>query len=239
MAIEFRPLPRLTIVTVIAFAILITLGVWQLERLQWKRALIAEANANVSAPALSLDQALALGAEMVQYHRVAVTGRFDNAKEAYIFTTGDQGAPVYHVVTPLILADGRALMIDRGTIPLTLRDPKSRTAGLPQGEHRVIGVWRTPDAAGMFTPQPDTTKHVWYSRDVRTIAKADSVVLAAPVIVEADATPNPGGWPRGGQTVIQFRNEHLQYAITWFALAAALLGVYLAYHRSHGRLKFR
>ena len=103
----------------------------------------------------------------------------------------------------------------------------------------MVGVWRTPDAVGFFTPQADKAMRVWYARDVAAIAKADRVVLAAPVIVEADATANPGGWPKGGQTVVQFRNEHLQYAITWFALAAALLGVYLAYHRSRGRLNFR
>ena len=74
---------------------------------------------------------------------------------------------------------------------------------------------------------------------MNAIAKADGIDLAAPVIVEADATPNPGGWPKGGQTVVHFRNHHLQYAITWFALAAGLMLVYLAYHRSQGRLKFR
>jgi surfeit locus 1 family protein len=235
----FRPLPKLTIASLIAFAILVTLGVWQLERLQWKRALIGQANANLAAPALALEQALSLGAERAQYHRVSVTGRFDNTKEVFIFTTGADGAPVYHVVTPLELADGRALLVDRGYIPLTLRDPKARQGGLRGGVQHVVGVWRIPDAAGLFTPAPDLAKRVWYARDVAAIAKADGVTLAAGVIVEADATPNPGGWPKGGQTVVQFRNEHLQYAITWFALAAALLGVYLAYHRSRGRLNFR
>ena len=64
------------------------------------------------------------------------------------------------------------------------------------------------------------------------------MLLLAPVLVEADATPNRGGWPKGGQTEVHFRNEHLQYAITWFALAAGLLGVYIAYHVSRGRLSF-
>ena len=71
------------------------------------------------------------------------------------------------------------------------------------------------------------------------MARQDGVALLAPVVLEADAAPNPGGWPKGGQTVVTFRNEHLQYAITWFALAAGLLLVYFAYHRSLGRLGFR
>ena len=80
---------------------------------------------------------------------------------------------------------------------------------------------------------------IWYSRNVAAIAAADHVRLAAPVLVEADAAPNPGGWPKGGQTQITFRNDHLQYAITWFALAAALFGVYIAFHISKGRLAWR
>jgi surfeit locus 1 family protein len=239
MAIGFRPLPKLTIVTVIVFALMMALGVWQLQRLQWKLGLIAAANANLGAPVISLDQALSMGADAAQYHRVAVTGRFDNAKEAYVFTTDAQGTPVYHVVAPLILADGRVLMIDRGYVPLEMRDPATRAAGLLAGEQRVVGVWRVPDAPGLFTPVPDMAKRVWYSRDVMAMAKVDRETLAAAVIIEADATTNPGGWPKGGQTVVQFRNDHLQYAITWFALGVVLLGVYLAYHRSRGRLKFR
>lgn len=70
------------------------------------------------------------------------------------------------------------------------------------------------------------------------MAGADHEVLAADVLIEADATPNLGGWPKGGQTEVNFRNEHLQYAITWFLMAAGLLGVYFAYHVSQGRLSF-
>src|SRR5262249_52869805 len=75
--------------------------------------------------------------------------------------------------------------------------------------------------------------------DLGAIAKADVIALTAPMIVEADDTPNAGGWPRGGQTVVRFRNEHLQYAITWFGLALVLMVVYVAYHVSHGRLDLR
>ena len=98
------------------------------------------------------------------------------------------------------------------------------------------GVWRVPDAPGFFTPKPDPAKHVWYARDLAGIAAADGVKLAAPVVIEADATPNPGGWPKGGQTVVDFPNNHLSYAMTWFGLAAGLIGVYFAYHISKGRL---
>ncbi len=233
----FRPLWKLTFASGILFAILIALGVWQMERLQWKLGLIAQVNANMHAAPISPDAVLAMGAA-AQYHRVALDGRFDNAKEAYVFGT-DAGAPVYHVIVPFRLRDGRVLLIDRGIVPKEKLDPATRRAGQIAGDTPVVGVWRTPDPPGAFTPAPDIAHRIWFAHDVIGIAKSDGIAtLAAPVVIEADAAPNPGGWPKGGQTVVTFRNEHLQYAITWFGLAAVLLGVYMAYHISRGRLGF-
>ena len=234
MALHFRPYAGVTIAAAVATAILIGLGVWQLERLQWKLALIAEVNGHMAAAPISLDAALKTGADSMQYRRVALSGRFDNAKEAYVFTTGAAGEPVYHVLAPFLTDDGHTLLVDRGFVPKDRLDPASRTP--VEGETRIVGVWRVPDAPGAFTPVPDQTHRIWYARDLHAIAAADHIKLAAPVVIEADAAPNPGGWPKGGQTVISFRNEHLSYAVTWFGLAAGLLGVYLAFHISKGRL---
>jgi surfeit locus 1 family protein len=103
----------------------------------------------------------------------------------------------------------------------------------------VTGVWRVPDPPGTFTPPPDSAKRIWFARDLKAIATADHLSLAAPVVIEADSAPNPGGWPRGGQTMVSFRNQHLSYAVTWFGLALCLLGVWLAYHISKGRIVFK
>jgi surfeit locus 1 family protein len=169
---------------------------------------------------------------------VSLDGRFDHAREAYVFTT-DQGAAVYHVLTPLRTGDGKVLMVDRGEVPKEKLDPASRAAGNVDGEAHVTGVWRVPDAPGAFTPPPDTSHRIWFARDLASIAAADHLSLTAPVVIEADATPNPGGWPKGGQTVVSFRNQHLSYAVTWFGLALCLLGVWLPYHISRGRIAFR
>jgi surfeit locus 1 family protein len=232
----FRPMPALTVAATALFALLIGLGVWQLERLQWKLALIAQVDRNLHAAPLSLDDGIIPRAE---YTRVALTGRFDNSKEAFIFGTDASGAPGYRVVVPFTARDGRTFLVDRGIVPKERVDPTTRRAGQIEGMTHVIGVWRTPDAPGLFTPMPDKAHRIWYAHDLSAIAKADRVTLAAPVVIEADATPNPGGWPKGGQTVVTFRNEHLQYAITWFGLAAVLFGVYIAYHISRGRLGLR
>jgi surfeit locus 1 family protein len=234
--LRFRPYPGMTIACAILFAMLCSLGVWQIQRLHWKLALIATVNGHLSDPPLPLVQLLRMDGDTAQYRRVALFGRFDHGHEAYVFTTDSDGGPVYHVLTPFQTVDGHILMVDRGMVPKELLAPATRAAGNIQGQTRLVGVWRTPDAPGFFTPSADIAHRIWYSRDLVGIATADHLNLAAPVVVEADATANPGGWPKGGQTVVAFRNQHLSYAVTWFGLAAGLLGIWLSYHISKGRL---
>ena len=234
--LRLRPYPGMTIACAILFAILCGLGVWQgIIRLPWKLALIATMNDHMAAAPIGLDQVMALHGEAAQYRRVTLQGHFDHAKEVYVFTTGG-GTGVYHVLTPFTVDDGRILMVDRGLVTKEKLDPATRVAGNFFGETQVTGVWRTPDKAGFFTPAPDLVHRVWYSRDLAAIAAVDHVSLAVPVLIEADATPNPGGWPKGGQTVVDLPNNHFSYAVTWFGLAICLLGVWLAYHISKGRL---
>lgn len=217
-------------------AVLCWLGTWQLERLHWKETLIATVDRHMSAPPLSLDQIQRMTGEEAQYRKVMLHGRFDHGKESYVFATAGEGVAVYHVLTPFRTDAGRVMMVDRGAVPEGRLDPKSRAAGNVDGQTQVTGVWRVPDPPGLFTPKPDPARRIWYARDVAAIAAADGLTLAAPVVIEADATPNPGGLPEGGQTVVTFRNQHLSYAVTWYGLAAVLLGVWLAYHISRGRI---
>jgi surfeit locus 1 family protein len=239
MYFYFRPLPRLTLFCIPLFLALVALGVWQLQRLHWKLGLIDAMNGHLHAAPLSLDEILKLTAQDAQYRRVALEGRFRNDEEAYVYTAGESGLPFYHVIVPMVLEDGRVVLIDRGIVPPAFQNPATRRNGLLKGEQRVVGVWRKPDAPGLFTPTPDLFHRVWFSRDVAGIAKAFRLKLAAPVIVESDATPVPGGWPKGGQTTVSLPNDHLQYALTWFLMAGALLVVYFAYHRARGRFGVR
>ncbi len=236
----FRPLPRFTLFCVLLLSVLLALGFWQLlVRLPWKLDLIAEMNAHIHEPAMPIDGILKLKPSDREYRHVALVGQYENQDEAYAYAAGDNGEPVYHVIVPFRLNDGGTLLVDRGIVPVALKDPQKRMAGVLEGPQQVTGVWRTPDRPGVFTPQPDLAQRVWYSRDVKGIAGALHLKLRAPVLVEADATPVPGGWPRGGQTVVQIPNDHLQYATTWFLLAAGLVVVYLAYHQAQGRLGTR
>ncbi len=235
----FRPYPGLTVACALLFALLCGMGSWQLERLQWKLNLIATVNGHMTASPVSLDTIQAMKPDDAQYRRVTLHGRFDHTSEAYVFTTDASGAPVYHVLTPFKTDDGKTLMVDRGAVPKEMLDPGTRAQGNPARDAEVTGVWRAPDAPGFFTPAPDIAHRIWYARDLGAIAAADHLVLSAPVVIEADATPNPGGWPKGGQTVVSFRNQHLSYAVTWFGLAIVLLCIWFSYHFSKGRIVFK
>src|SRR5689334_15596102 len=146
----FRPYPGLTIACVILFAILCGLGAWQLERLQWKLALIATVNSHMAAAPVPLDEILAMNRDEAQYRRVSLSGRFDHGREAYVFTT-DQGAAVYHVLTPFTTDGGKVVMVDRGEVPKEKLDPATRASGNVKGGVHVTGVWRVPDPPGSFT----------------------------------------------------------------------------------------
>jgi surfeit locus 1 family protein len=146
------------------------------------------------------------------------------------------GAVGVDVVTPMVQDNGETVLVDRGFVPEALRDPKTRAAGQVTGEVELTGVLRLSQKPGIFTPAPDQQTRLWFVKNVPEMAAA-AAITSPPVIIEADTAPNPGGWPLGGRTQIDFPNDHLQYAITWFGLALALTAVYLLYHRSKGRLQ--
>lgn len=234
--IRFRPLLIPTLWFVPALALLIGLGVWQIERVHWKEALIERVESRISMPAVRLDTALSHGLADAEYRHVHLHGVFQNDKEVYLFAPSKTGEPGYHVVTPLVVEGGSAVLIDRGFVPKDLKDPLRRADGQAEGDVEITGVVRLSQPPGMFTPAPDIANRVWYTKDIPALAAASGARLLSPVIVEADAQDLPGGYPVGGQTRVDFPNNHLQYAITWFALAFVLLVIYLLYHRKQGRL---
>jgi surfeit locus 1 family protein len=145
-------------------------------------------------------------------------GTFDNSRETLVQAVPDRG-PVFWVLTPLATADGATVLINRGYVPPDRRDPTSRAEGQLQGEVTVTGLLRLSEPGGAFLRSNNPAAGSWYSRDVQAIGENKQLVKLVPYFVDADATANPGGYPVGGLTVIQFRNSHLVYALTWFALA--------------------
>ena len=231
---RFRPLLAPTLWFLPGVVLLIGLGVWQIQRLHEKEALIASVEAGMKAAPVPLAEALQVG-PAAEYHHVRVQGHFLHDKELYVFSRGPMGAVGVDIVSPLVQSNGETVLVDRGFVPEALRNPATRAAGQVQGDVALTGVLRLTQEPGLFTPAANRQARLWFVKNVPEMAGALGVSVP-PVIIEADATPNPGGWPLGGRTQIDFPNDHLQYAITWFGLALALTAVYLLYHRSKGRL---
>ncbi len=204
------------------------LGTWQVQRLHWKEGLIAARAAAVTAPPVSLPRDLA-EARALEFHRVGAKGTFQHAAELYLQAISKDGAIGYHIVTPLLLEDGRFLLVDRGFVPENRRDPATRSASADLGEVMVTGLLRLPPAGkpSWFTPDNDVAGNHWFYVDLAAMAAADRIDRVLPFYLDADATPNAGGYPEGGQTNLDLPNDHLQYAITWYALAAAMPVLYV------------
>ncbi len=219
------------VASTIALAILMTLGTWQVKRLMWKEALIASTEARIHEKPLTLGEMEKVLAQdgTVDYRPVTVSGTFMHQGERHFLATW-QGEPGFDVYTPLLLEDGRFVLVNRGFVPADKKDPAKRPDGQLDGPVTVTGLARDRLAGkpSSFVPDNDVKKNIFYWKD--WAAMADSAGLPAPdgvvpFFVDADAKPNPGGLPIGGVTIVDFPNNHLQYAVTWYGLALALIGV--------------
>ncbi len=233
---RYRPLFWPTMFTVPVVLLCLGLGFWQIERLFWKRELIAQRQAAVTAPPISTPRSLE-EARGLEFRPVVDQGVFLHDKEIFLGATSETGRNGYHVFTPLLEPRGRIVFVNRGFIPAELKDPAKRSDGLIAGTVRVHGLLRLPPVAkpAWFLPDNRADLNYWFWVDLPAIATADQLEGVAPFYIDADATPNPGGWPKGGVTRLELRNDHLQYAITWFSLAVALVVIYFLYHRQHAR----
>ena len=221
-----RPIWQVAAVLLLGAGLLagfMALGIWQVERLAWKRELIARVDARVSAPAMPWEMAAALPPAEAEYRHVSLTGHFDHDRETLVKAVTELGGGFW-VLTPLTTPEGEVVLINRGFVPAERRDPASRPEGQVGGEVSLQGLMRLTEPGGAFLRRNDPAADRWYSRDIAAIATARGLGPVAPVFMDADATAQPGGLPVGGLTVIRFRNTHLSYALTWFALAAMVAG---------------
>ncbi|WP_092751424.1 SURF1 family protein [Rhizobium aethiopicum] len=208
-------------------AILLGLGTWQVERLGWKRDLIARVDQRVHAgavPAPARADWDKVNAGDDEYRRVSVEGTLANDKETLVYASTVLG-PGYWVMTPLMLADGTAILVNRGFVPTDRRDPASRREGQLSEPIAITGLMRMTEPKGSLLQSNDVGADRWYSRDVAAIGQKRGLDAVAPYFIDADAAANPGGLPVGGLTVIHFPNNHLVYAITWYGLAAMVLAL--------------
>lgn len=221
-----RPRLWLTLLSLLAFVLLMALGVWQIERRAWKLALIDRVEQRVHAPSQPIPSPAlwpAVSAANDEYRHVSVSGRFLHDRETLVQAVTEEG-PGYWVLTPLQRDDGTTVLINRGFVPSERRDPSTRQGGNPDGQVAVTGLLRITEPKGGFLRDNIPQHNRWYSRDVAAIAAARDLHNVAPFFIDADAGSQSAGGPIGGLTVIRFPNNHLIYALTWFALAFLLAG---------------
>jgi len=175
-----------------------------------------------------------LDQDTYDYRHVEAVGRFEHDKEVLVFH--GQGfnrkgllSPGYLVLTPLRLASGAYVIVNRGFVPENLKDKAMRAEGEISGTITVTGLMRPPESRNLFTLADDPAQGRYFTRDPALIAATLGLANVAPFSIDADDLPMPGGWPKGGTTEIDIPNNHLSYALTWFGLAAALFGVFAAF----------
>jgi surfeit locus 1 family protein len=250
----------------ILFSGFVALGTWQVYRRSWKLDLIARVDERVHAPAVPAPGAsewAEVTAANSEYRHVRASGVFLNDFETLVQATTGLGAG-YWVLTPLRLADGSIVLINRGFVPPERRDRAAHGASSATSPATVTGLLRMTEPGGAFLHQNDPAANRWYSRDVQAIAAARRLSHVAPYFIDADAATDgaasadaaagapasagaaPGApadarlgaaAPVGGLTVIAFHNSHLVYSITWYTLALMVAGGMWIVIREERRLR--
>ena len=211
----------LTTVLCVCVSAFVALGIWQVQRRAEKLALIAAVDARLRLPPASAPGPAAwsgITAASDAYRRVSVHGEFLHDRETLVQAATADG-PGNWVMTPLRTDAGWLVLVNRGFVPPEDQDRRLRQAGEPEGRVEIVGLLRLPEPGGGFLHANDPAGNRWHSRDVAAIGDARQLHPLAPYFIDAAAGPVGAHQPVGGLTTVTFPNNHLQYALTWFALA--------------------
>jgi surfeit locus 1 family protein len=222
------------VMTLAALALLISLGNWQMQRLAWKQGLVAAISERTHASPVGLDEIVwrAKNGGDIEYTRAKASGRLLNDKELFVYAIDAKYGPGYHVITPLQRADGKVVLVNRGYVPLELKDPDKRAESQIGAQVDIVGLVRRPETPNTFTPENNAVDNMWYWRDLDAMTAALDLEPASvmPFYLDAEIEPAASGnWPKGGVTRLELPNRHFEYALTWYGLAAALIAVFAAY----------
>ena len=235
-----------TVFMIFALSGLVALGNWQVQRLYWKRDLIAAVTERPKLPPIAApgpESWSDFDFDRYDYRAVFLEGRYREG-EVHVFTAlsqpnGQYGGQGFWIMAPFETVDGWTVMVNRGFVPGSKKDPASRPeADAAADPARVVGLVRRAGVANDFTPENNLADNQWYVRDPVAIGRHLGVAAnrLAPYSVDLVAAMTPStGLPQAGETRMSFTNSHLQYAVTWYGLALALVGVYGAFIWSNWR----
>lgn len=228
--VSFQPKLVPTLFVVPMLAILLGLGSWQVQRHAWKSDLIEKLNSRAESDAIPL--AFDIGdLDGIEFQRVKVEGRFLHDKELNLLNRSLNGNPGIHILTPLQRKDGAVIMVNRGWTPFDKADPKTRPQGQLTGLVSVEGIVRLMKKPNDFMPDNEPVKNTWFYWDAPAMARAIGTETLPPYYILAGKNPAAGKYPVGNQWRLDIRNNHVEYALTWFSLAIALIVIYVVYHR--------
>lgn len=225
---------RLSLFAAAGVAVLLGLGTWQLERKARKEDLLRTIAARSKQAPIDVEVAAARRAagENLEYAPVRAKGRLLPERSLFYYAPGPQG-PGYHVYAPLVIPSGKAVLINRGFLPAAERAVAVHARPSSGDTIEVVGLLRSPGSAGWFTPSNDPQQNLWYWRDLPAMARqalapsTDVFPFFIEELARPAGSPRAPGEPAGGATRLDLPNRHLEYALTWYGLAAALIGVYL------------
>jgi surfeit locus 1 family protein len=227
----------------VALVTFIGLGTWQLQRKSWKEALIATLEQRLAASPAELPPRgrwPSLDPSDEEFRQVKFSAALMPGQEALVYGSGsalrsDVSGPGYWVFAPARLAGGSLVVVNRGFVPEGWQDPKSRSAGEITGAVDMVGVMRWPEPRGFFSAKDDAARNLWFVRDQLAIAAAKNWGEVAPFYVELESPQPSGGLPRAGALKVKLRNVHLQYAMTWYALAVIVVVMFGFWLRARAR----
>ncbi len=219
------------LVALVALLVLVGLGTWQLQRKAWKEGLIAAMNARLAAAPVELPPASqwsSLNAGNAEFRRVKFHAQFAEGRGVYVYVAGsalrdDIKDPGYFAFAPARLDDGTTVVVNRGYMPM------DQQIGWPASSVEVVGYLRWPESRPWFLSETNSASETWFVRDQRAMAAAKGWGEVAPFYVDQESPIPPGGLPRPAALKVNLRNDHLQYAVTWFGLAAVLVGCFVAW----------
>lgn len=230
----------LLIPSVLALAglvVLSSLGTWQMNRKAWKESLIAKLSDRVQAAPIALPQRSEWNKLTPddEFTRVRLNVEFNDPKDALVYAPNsalrdDVKKPGYFVFTPARLTDGSRVTVNRGFVP-------NKDYTVPAGTQDIVGYLRWPEASSVFVSDHDQIGATWYVRDQNKMAQVRGWGEVAPFYIEMESPVPPGGLPHPASLKPQLRNDHLQYAMTWYGLALTLVGVFGFWVRSRLREK--
>lgn len=214
------------LIGILGTAVLIALGVWQVQRLAWKEGVLADIEARIAAEPVPLPAEP--DPEADRYLPVAVSGEIGEDELHVLVSTRAEGAG-FRVIAPLATEAGRRVMVDRGYVR-----NEAKEADRPTGAADIVGNLHWPDEVDGFTPEPDPDANIWFARDVPRMAEALGTEPVL-VVVRETSLSAPGLTPLPVDTA-GIPNDHLEYAVTWFGLAAvwAAMSMFLVW-RTLGR----